>query len=275
MERIDHLEDYKTLLKENRQRIGKVQSNCMLMAGDMARYIEEGRLFYDTLEEGLIIRIDEGIRENLYYFLRPDAPFPVLERGKSLLIEELDNRGTRKAELEGLEARIFAAGFERSRVNVQVERMMSDALVSREAIEAQLYERGFMLETCTEGRVPAAVEALWRAHLNALDIPQDHLVLREGDVITNVMRKQGELAATIWWRHSGRSSECRHVVTAPNYLRRALASALVRLWMSDACSHGANRMTTWINESNMRSLALFEKHGFAQNGRVSRQYLLR
>ena len=275
MERIEHIDAYKTLLRANKQRLGVVDTNCMLMTGDMVRYIEEGRLFTETFDDGMIVRIDEGVRDNIYYYLRPGAQLPCLRRDKCVLIEEMDNRGSRSAYLAGFEPRLTDAGFALSRLNLQVERTLSKEHAASGA-EAQLRDSGFSLARPSGGEVPGDVLALWEAHLDPLDIPQDHLILHAGESIVNVIDDStGALAATIWWKHSGRSSECRHIVTSPAYLRRGLAGMLLNLWFDDAACHGVSRLLTWINEANVPSLSLFTRYGFAQNGRISRQYLLK
>lgn len=276
MQQIEHINEYKALLRANKQRLGTVNTNCMLMTCDMARYIEEGRLFADVFEDGLLVWIDEGIRNNLYYFLRPGAQLPDLRGSKSVLIEEMDRSGSRSAYFSEFEPRLFSAGFSLNRLNLQVERTLTESPESSGVIEAQLHADGFSLNRCVSGNVPGDVFALWKAHLDPLDIPQDHLVLHTGESILNLIdRSTGCIAATIWWHHSGRSSECRHIVTNPHFLRQGLAGALLSLWFEDAAHAGATRLLTWINEANVPSLSLFRKHGFSENGRTSRQYLLK
>ena len=123
MAQIKHLEEYKALLRTNKQRLGAVDTNCMLMTGDMARYIEDGRLCAESDENGLYVFVEEGVRFNCFYFRRSGAPLPDLRRDKSVLIEEMDNRGMRSAYLDHFEPVLLGAGFSLSRRNLQVERM--------------------------------------------------------------------------------------------------------------------------------------------------------
>lgn len=274
MEQIKHVCEYKELLRSNKQRLGAVNTNCMLMARDMERYIEEGRLYSDVFEDGLLVWIDEGVRDNLYYFWRPGAQLPKLRDDKSILIEEMDRFGSRSAYFSEFEPLLFSAGFALTRFNLQYERILSEAPESGRAIETQLHTNGFFLNHHSSGNVPSDVLSLWKAHLNPLDIPQDHLLLHPGESIHNLVDcNTGCIAATIWWHHSGKNSVCRHIVTDPRYLRQGLACALLNLWLDDAVHSGASRFLTWINEANAPSLSLFRKHGFAENGKTSRQYL--
>lgn len=118
------------------------------------------------------------------------------------------------------------------------------------------------------------ISPLWERYLGPTDVPLDHFTMKSDAVILNAVTAERMVAATQFWKNSGRSSECRHTVTHPDYYRHGLAMALIQAWLETTEKQGVCRWFTWISDKNSPSLALFHKMGFRQNGRISKQYIL-
>ena len=298
MEQIRSLEDYKELLRQNKERIGKPEKNCILLAATMESYITEGRLYAETYENGLAVFQDEGRYYNLYYFWKKGAVLADFRQEKPVLIEELNNRGSRDAYLAEFEPLLFAAGFEAYKNNVQVElnlreldskagseaasEAVSDKTEEKGGLEAKLAQKmdrlsgqGLRLKICEDDMRYAEAVALWKSGLNVTDIPQDHMTREEDAVLAYILNEEGKMVATHWWKNSGASSEGRHAVTDPDYYQRGLASTLLLTWCQDALQQGCIRAITWISDTNFPSLTMCKKLGFLENGRTSKQYILK
>lgn len=280
MEQIKDIQQYKELLRWNKSRFDGIQTNCILLSSGMRPFIEEGRLYFESYPEGIALFIDEGRYFNLYYFWNQNAPFASFHRSKPVLVEEVNNNGSRDACLAETERKLVNAGFALVRNNVQVEKQQKPGeLPVADApqpfrTEDILAAAGLSLQICRDEQNFRQVTALWERYLGPTDVPLDHFTMKSDAVILNAVTAEGMVAATQFWKNSGRSSECRHTVTHPDYYRHGLAMALIQAWLETTEKQGVCRWFTWISDKNSPSLALFHKMGFRQNGRISKQYIL-
>ena len=278
VERVTSTQEYKQLIRCNKSRFEKTDTNCFLMSRGMEPYIQQGRLFVRQFPEGMAMYVDEGSYYELYYFWNSRAPMADLRRDKPVSLVEVDEGGKRGAYLAGMERKLFTAGFCVLKDTCQVEMNPCDpAHRLKESLaldQARMADEGLRFHYDDGSNLPRAVE-LWREYLDLADVPLDHTSLKPEDKLLCVMSKDDRLAAVHWWRHTGKFSEGRHTVTHPDYYRRGLASAMLRAWCLDAKERGISKAATWIRTTNYKSLALYRKVGFVPNGRVSRQYILK
>ena len=111
MKKVEVLSDYKELLAKNKASHLHIDTNCFLMSNAMNEHIEADKLFVEEYKDGLMFFIDEGSFFNLYYFWETGKPFPNLKQEKPVLIEELNNKGSRDAYLSQIEPVFLQAGF--------------------------------------------------------------------------------------------------------------------------------------------------------------------
>ena len=58
METIASLQEYKDLVRQTKERVGKIDSNCILMSSGFAPYLPDGRLRFRSFPEGLALYAD-------------------------------------------------------------------------------------------------------------------------------------------------------------------------------------------------------------------------
>lgn len=278
MKKIRNLDEYKEILRLNKERIGKVEKNCYLMAGAMNKYIMEERLYVETYENGMVLYIDEGCYYNMYYFWKTNCKMEDFRQEKPVLIEELDNNGSRTEYINNIEQYFFDVGFEKFKNNLQLEMSIKD---KKKTIEEQLSkkmlrlsEQNLQLEFCSDDDILKKSIKLWQNSLDVTDIPQEHMSLGSDDKLACILTEERQVVTTNWWRNTKKSSEGRHTVTHPEYFQRGLASTLLLVWCQEAIKQDVERCFTWVSDTNVRSLAMFKKLGFVPNGRSSKQYIL-
>ena len=279
MKKIETLTEYKELLRQNKANRTKMDTNCFLMSNAVEKLIDKGCLYAVEYSQGLIVFVDEGNYFNVYYFWESGIPLPDLKQDKPVLIEELNNKGTRDAYLEKFEPLLIQAGFSLFKHNLQVEANLKECeqeLRNKfEEKKSRLEAQGFKLEPCTDDACMKDVVALWESALELTDIPQDHKVLNPEDKVFCIFDSENTLAAAKWWHHSGKTSEGRHVVTNKAFERRGLGSTIQLAWLVDALDNGVQRHMTWIADTNTPSLEMHKRAGFLCNGRTSKQYILK
>ena len=279
MEKIHNLDEYKEILRLNKERIGKVEKNCYLMAGAMNKYIIEERLYVETYENGIVLYIDEGRYYNMYYFWKTNCEMADFRQDKPVLIEELDNNGSRTEYIKNIEQFFLDVGFEEFKNNLQLEMSLKDKekdienLLSKKMLK--LSEYNLQLEFCSDDDILKKSIKLWQNSLDATDVPQEHMSLGLDDKLVCILNEERKVVTTHWWRNTKKNSEGRHTVTDSEYFQRGLASTLLLVWCQDAIKQGAERCFTWVSDINVRSLAMYKKIGFVPNGRSSKQYILK
>ena len=278
MERVTSVVEYKELIRWNKQRLEFIESNCFLMSSSMSKYIEEHRLYVQKYENGMIFFIDEGNYYNAYYFWQREQEFVNLHKDKPVLIEELNNKGSREVYLSGFEPILFRAGFQLFKNNVQVEINLKEYNELNGRLEEcleKLNAQGLQLVFCDREEQFLQAVSLWDFSLDVTDVPQDHKVFREEDTLACILTNGGQVVSTHWWRKTNKNSEGRHTVTHSDFYQKGLASTMLLAWCIEAKKEGIERCFTWINDQNIRSLALYQKIGFRANGRTSKQYILK
>ena len=249
------------------------------MTGAMNKYILEERLYVETYENGMALFIDEGRYYNMYYFWKTGCAMADFRQDKPVLIEELDNNGSRTEYIKNIEQFFFDVGFNEFKNNLQLEMSLKD---KEKIIEEHLSKKMLklsdqilQLDFCSDDDILKESIKLWQDSLDVTDIPQEHMSLGADDKLACILTEARKVVATNWWRNAKKTSEGRHTVTHPEYFQRGLASTLLLVWCKDAIDHGVERCFTWVSDTNVRSLARFKKLGFVPNGRSSKQYILR
>lgn len=280
MRKIQTLSEYKEILRQNKSKRCHVATNCYLMAGAMEEYIIKGCLFAAEYDDGLIIFIDEGNYFNLYYFWESGMPLPNLKQDKPVMIEELNNNGSRDDYLSQFEQLLFQAGFSLYKHNLQVVAILKDGEQDRyisiyEEKKKRLKAQGFRIEPCMNEACMKQVVSLWESALDSTDIPQSHKIFNPDNRVFCIFDSENKLCAAKWWHIGGKTSEGRHVVTNKEFERKGLGSTIQLAWITDGFNFGVERYMTWISDTNEASLAMHKKAGFLCNGRSSKQYILK
>ena len=276
LESVDSFDGLRAALKG---RCGRLDTNCKMGGSALADAISRREARYTEHDRGLLVYIDEGRYERVYYFVACGADFPEAASDKLLVIEELDVNGRRADYLQALGDKLAARGWRRQACNLQVERRLGegDAPEIEQALaraEERLAAGGLELAMCDESMV-AQVHGLWHAHLKPTDVPRAHFGFMEdpGQRVICAVDGAGRVCGVNWWEFGNGACEIRHTVTAPDCYRRGIGYAVLMAAMHDAVAHGARKAMTYIDEDNCRSIALYGKSGIVANGRTSTQFV--
>lgn len=278
MELITDYQIYKELLHRYKDHIATLNTNSIIMPETIRSYISKNKLYFEAHPDGILFFIDERKYFNLYYFWNQKAEFPEISCRLPIIVEELNQNGRRDSYIDEIRKKLRLIGFNRIRRNVQVEMRPGDIQrnieMTRNILLDKLEQKNLALRYCTDGTAMKQVTSLWEDFLDVADVPDDHFSNMDGATILNVENPMGRVVSTIFWSGNSRTNECRHVVTHPDFYKMGLASVLIQTWICTVRQNGVERLTTWINDQNYKSLALFQNNGFHPNGRISVQFIL-
>ena len=280
MTELKNEEQFKSLFGEEKERFGKLVSNCLLPARAVSKALGEGKVFFRRLPQGLALFCADGEAAPYYRllcFFREDAEMTGLAADKPVLLEEPDRNDRRAAYLAALEVRLDRAGFRRVAKNYVVEIPVPQPEENRQKLrdlQAQMDARGYRTVIDPEGGQLQEAFELWRGFLKPTDLPQEHfeigkngahlVCLLDGDRVCGVNR---------WETHDG-ACEIRHTVTGPVYLRQGIGQYLSLFVLEHAAQENARVGIGFFDETNFRSIAMLEKVGFKRSGKIICQYLL-
>lgn len=274
-------EQFKALYQAQKQLHGKLVSNCLLPGKTVQEALSRGTLYAKELPDGFVLYGREGEEASfytLYYFLKPEAEMSDLASDLPVLLEEPDANDRRAAYLSELEGRLDRVGFLRIAKNVLVE-IAPDAVAQNEERFAALAEtyrlNGWKIVVDPHGTQLEEAFALWRAHLKPTDLPQGHFSTDTAEThIVCVLDRDGSVIGVNRWETHDGICEIRHTVTRPDSLRKGIGTFLILYALKQAASDGMRTAFTYIDEKNVRSLAMYEKIGFRRTEKTCRQYLL-
>lgn len=278
IEELAGYDDFSRILKEYKQKCGKLFSNSLLPGKSVREALDTGAVYLYRMENGFLVLTEEGADEPLKcsYFLTPGEPFPKAAGNRAILIEEPDSNGRRQAWLSTFIPVLEQAGFRLAADNVQVSCELTYEVIEKmiRACSARLEEGKYVLRQGAAG-FREQIRGLWRAHLKPTDIPPSHWDLSEenGIHIVCAFDGNGVLRGVNWWQEQDHVCEIRHTVTDPSCKRKGIGTGLVLYAMRAACLAGCERAFTYIDRENTNSLGLYGKTGFGLNGRRSLQLL--
>lgn len=275
MRKVNSLEEYKAIIKDNKTKHKHIDTNSFLMKKDIEEMIEAGSFYVEAYSSGIAFFSDEGTYYKCYYHVESEMEFPLMLPDKPVVIDELDKEGRRSAHISRSEVKFHQKGFSYYRTNRQYEK----ALCSRTSAEKELsgaFHMVFVTASKDERQMDCMQQSvmLWDQNLELADIEKSHRTLKEGSGIVCITSPDKRVVSTEWFHNEGGRSEGRHTVTDPEFRGCGFAKALLYEWCSRAYEAGMKKAVTWIAEDNARSVRLHKSVGFMETGTVCRQYIL-
>ena len=277
MKALKSLEDYKRIIKDNKERLGKRDTNCFLHDSTLQSYVDDDRLFYRDYDDGTAVFADDGDYYNLYYFWGKDRPFAEFTADKTILVSEMNNNGRRDDYIASMEKKFFDAGFSYFKSNLLLEHDTEEAEnYDRNSLKSEIEEMGLRFVTDIDETLQSKIVELWLESLDPTDVPIDHqnFIERDDDRVICILDKEDCVASAYWYRIEGKNAEGRHIVTAPAHYQKGLASLLLRMCLADLAASGVEKLTTYVSDTNEKSLRFHYKIGFVNTNKVNIQYAL-
>lgn len=274
-------EQFKALFHEEKERRGKLFSNCLLPAKAVQKALSEGKVYLKQLQQGLALFCEEGDHAPYYrllYFFEENAQMTGLGMDKPVLLEEPDRNDRRAAYLSNLEPRLERAGFRKVAKNYVVEIAVPQPKENKErlrSLQEQMDARGYRTVVDPSGKPLEEAFALWRGFLKPTDLPQEHFEIGKNGAHLVCLLDQNDNVCGVnrWETHDG-NCEIRHTVTSPDCLRQGIGMYLSLYVLEHAEQEHARVGIGFFDETNFRSIAMLEKVGFRRSGKIILQYLL-
>lgn len=269
--------ELKRLIGDLRLECGSLKTNAPMFWTSQAGSPGQEPLKYELHDGALLFFCDEGLYERLIYFVSDAGCLPMMNRVKSILIEEpLSDQSWSSILFSRLEELGWCRVANNLQVSMSLDARGPEVSCGLSAAEERLRGKNMQIVECSADMVPEVLD-LWSSLLKPTDVPMNHRNFLQDPTqkAACVVDGGGAVCGANWWKTDGRSCEIRHTVTAPDRHRCGVAYAMVLAALSSAIEEGCKSAFTYIDELNSRSLGLYGKVGMLPNGKVAVQYLLK
>lgn len=239
-------------------------TNLCLLPGQLQNLSETGRLRGSKCGTGMVLLVDEGEYDALYFHLEGFQPLYLPEQKKPYMAELL-YRTDREGEIEEAERLLQASGFFRRTRCIHFTAPLC-------SIEPE--EHGIILAQATHLN---AVRGLWEQHLSCYDFHEDSRArlakLIEQNKICCALNNNGDVCGAMMLDIQQRRLSCRHLVVHPDYRGKGLGQKILHFAFAHGLKLGCRTASHWVAEDNLPSVAMHRKL-MKQTNRMMAQYVL-
>lgn len=275
MVKVDTPARFSTLVNEFKKTHQTVQSNCFFLPSEVTEMTNKQKLCAQQQKDGLIFFVEEDACSRLYYFLDEKAK-PVMPAWNKPVLLDYVFRGEENTALEAAGcAKWQTIGFTPYKRYNRME-------CTRESFSPPAHYREKQSDfqiTDLEPKDFKEVSKLWKSSLDVystfLPDESEYTEACEKGEIIGVRLEDGTPGAVNRAIKKGRLSFLQHLAVSPKLRGRGMGKALFSATVDFVLDrHQAERVNFWVDEENTRAVEMYKKAGFANDGMISRQYIL-
>ncbi len=285
MEQIISLKQYEQLLKGTRKQYGRLHTNCFMLAPETERVIEQGRLYFEETDQGLLFFVDEKRYYQVYFHISPDVKkLQMIPKKKPVLIRIIYMQGGKSHLQNKIDKLIAEAGFSLLDSTTQVYTVAKDNLVVMgamyERMENLLKEYGMRLVVAGEEHLDEILKLRdSEPELKMFHIPfhtreEELQIIREGGYACVVDHSNSICAARKTERMMGSLYSPWFCVKSEYKDKYGLGIVMTGFEMKYACEHDLPRVYGWIANDNVRSWNYHKRLGVICSGKVADEWVL-
>ncbi|MBE5884339.1 MAG: GNAT family N-acetyltransferase [Lachnospiraceae bacterium] len=132
MEKLSSIEEYYKLIKEAKKKCRISFSNMYAMPNELQRYIELGRIFYESCDAGILFFFDEEKYYKLCLYVDANIPFCVSAMDKKILVRNIFRNGN---DLSLINKALETNRFEKRGTSIQIRGDVNYIVEEKKAIE--------------------------------------------------------------------------------------------------------------------------------------------
>ena len=152
MQIVESLDDYYSIIKRRKAELGRLGTNNYMFPRAIGRYIYLKRLYYETIESGIVFYPDEERYYQAYYYIAEDEDVPDLtieNKDKPVLVQHIYRENAKGRLMQRVERSLQKSGFEQKGVSrhavlQQAEKIYKTVERSMQRIQKLLDQEGFV-----------------------------------------------------------------------------------------------------------------------------------
>ncbi len=275
MKRVNCFEAYTDLIKNTKDTFPSVIYNAILMPKEIQRLIEEKKLFYREMPQGLAVYRIEKDFYKLYLFLEESRIVHIEKLDKPIVVELIYSERRLDSNVLKMESKCGAMGFEPYVTNLR--RTIQ--------LETMNYSNFFEVEENCQYKIKPAVLsqsdkliALWNESLDQYDsilptMSELEIQIQRGEIYC--LLKNGELVGAFKLKKENNKWGSIWLVAVESSQRgNGLAGVLLGEVLQKALDWGLKYCYIWTDMRNHSMERVLEKMNFRLDGIRSEEYIL-
>ena len=273
MKKILELDQYWDLLNKYQEKIPDMVYNHMMLPGEAAPHIDEGKLYYEEQKDGIVFSVKEKDFCKFYFYISEEAEIVLPEEDRTQLIECIYREEKEDSHIQKLRKKTEAAGFCPYVKNIRIRAEIQEKDLI--PLDRKNLRQDLSWKYASEEDIPAIYE-LWEImDIYNSTIPEEKKLkemLEEKELIT--VWKEGKICGVARVKLENRRTGSIWLITVSKELRRqGIATELYRLCFSILKEKGCRYVIQWCDEKNRAVICASEKFGFQSDGTISRSYI--
>ena len=273
MKKILELDQYWDLLNKYQEKIPDMVYNHMMLPGEAAPHIDEGKLYYEEQKDGIVFSVKERDFCKLYFYISEESDIDLPEKDRPQLIECIYREEKEDSHTQKLRKKTEAAGFCPYVKNIRIRAEIKEKDLI--PLDKKNLRQDLFWKYASEEDI-LAIYDLWEImDIYNSTIPEEKKLkemLEEKELIT--VWKEGKICGVARVKLENRRTGSIWLITVSKELRRqGIATELYRLCFSILKEKGCRYVIQWCDEKNQAVLSASEKFGFQSDGTISRSYI--
>ncbi|MDR2487405.1 MAG: hypothetical protein LBD12_05510 [Clostridiales Family XIII bacterium] len=273
MEKVVSAAHVERLVKEAYEGRKGVRTNCFMFADKLNGYADDGRLFYETHGDGLLLLLDMDDFYILYYHIRPDAELDFVQKDKPVIIEFHDSEHRHNKQNDAMIPYFEAAGFRHhntiKRMTREYDQAAIDELLAQEdgpyeVITARPEHYGTIMDM-----LYSAFDPVKNLFPPRADIQRS---LEAGEFLC-VLDEAGKVICEVQVVYEDSSFYMLYVVTDPAWRGKNLSWQIRKVATLRAWEMGIKKRTGWALSDNTPGIRAAEKTGLRFDGAFTLHYI--
>lgn len=282
MKKVENIDEYFTVVNWKRKENKATFTNCYLYQDEVQRLITKEKIFYEKVDGGILIYVDEMEYYQMYYYINVEAAWKIERKDKDIVIKNIYIEGRKNKKLALFEGKIQEFGFYLLDRLGQIE---CDMQILQKKME-ELYpsaknlfiQNGFtLIEPNLE-----IISQIRSFQKNIEEIPiyqipyfddEDFITFGKKKQIFCVLDKNGQLGAIKVFLEE--KATYGYVAIKEEYQRwYGIAPVMSHLSMNYAKERKI-KLLGWIADTNIKSIKYHMKIGYHWTGRYTDEWILK
>lgn len=281
MDRLQGIDEYKSLLKEIKKEHKAVFSNLYFMSNDIERYIGLGRVECEKKEEGLFFYFDEETYYRVCMCVEAGAAFHISKRDKKILVRNMYRKNIPDEKLIGFEKELEKNGFDLAGTTFQSQGITTELLQSCTRLEKYFYfmeKKGFR---CVEADCSMYKEIeelildsnIIKDYQMNYQTEQEKQMMIKGSYLCVLDNQDRICAASISYVNGGVARD-GVVAVKEEYKLIGIAQMLTYQRYKWYRENKVDLIQGWILTDNDASIRYHENLGFQMTGKYANEWIL-
>lgn len=281
MDKLNSIEEYKTLLKQFRKEHKTSFSNVYFMPKDMERYISLGRVEYEKKEEGVYFYFDEESYYRVCMCVESGKVFNISKRDKRLLVRNIYRENEQDEKLKELEKNLERNEFELVGTTFQVQAETNELWQKCSRLEKYvllMQNQGFRCIEADYPRYKEIDDIIIDSNI-IKDYQLDYLTEQEKQMMLAgsylcVLDKENQICAVSLCIVNGGVARNGSIAVIEEYKMKGIAPLIAYQRFKWFCENGIELSQTWIRVDNDASIKYNKSLGYQSTGKYANEWIL-